>query len=500
MNERSSRAAVLLVEDNPDHALFARRALEAVESGFTVQVAERGSEALALVERGFDVLVVDYSLPDMTGLQLVESCRERGVDAPAVLVTAMGSERVASDALRAGLADYLVKGDAFWELIPVIAERVVRQARDVRRLASLEQCMLDVTSAQDVESTALSIARSARTLLAADAAAVWCEDDERPRGVDGVWDPERPVIARDLVSNQDRRVGRLHVGFGSEKALSANEEHALNLFVQFSGAALQNAVLLAQERANVARLTELDRLKDEFLSTVSHELLTPLTVIHGFADTLVEHWREIAEPQRRTFLLRLRGHADELSELIQRLLEFTRTGLSRVPDATEVDLDETLGAVLERPDGGRVVRAVGDHRVRASRDAVQSILANLVSNALKYSPPDTPVEVRAWREDGYVTIAVEDRGPGVPLEERESIFHRFVRGQGAGSVRGMGIGLAIVARHAAAYGGRAWIEPRPGGGSSFRVTLPAVGEGSEGMPPHALEISTADSERIRSGR
>ena len=103
---------------------------------------------------------------------------------------------------------------------------------------------------------------------------------------------------------------------------------------------------------------------------------------------------------------------------------------------------------------------------------MQRILENLLDNAAKYSPPQGRIWVQVVRGAGGAILAVDDEGPGVPREMRSSIFELFERGQGTGTVPGMGLGLHLVARFSEMLGGRAWVEPRPEGGSSFRVFVP----------------------------
>jgi signal transduction histidine kinase len=105
---------------------------------------------------------------------------------------------------------------------------------------------------------------------------------------------------------------------------------------------------------------------------------------------------------------------------------------------------------------------------------VERIVANLLANAVKYTPAGTPIDVRVEPLDGNVRIAVDDRGSGVEADKRESIFELFDRGDADPRVGGTGIGLALVARFSELHGGRAWVEPNPEGGSSFRVLLPAA--------------------------
>jgi two-component system, OmpR family, sensor histidine kinase KdpD len=114
---------------------------------------------------------------------------------------------------------------------------------------------------------------------------------------------------------------------------------------------------------------------------------------------------------------------------------------------------------------------------------VERIVENLVANAVKHTPAGTPIGVRVEALDGNVLIAVDDRGSGIEADKRESIFELFDRGDADPQVAGTGIGLALVARFSELHGGRAWVEPNPAGGSSFRVLLPAAPPAAAGRRP-----------------
>jgi PAS domain S-box-containing protein len=223
------------------------------------------------------------------------------------------------------------------------------------------------------------------------------------------------------------------------------------------------------------RLVALDRLKDTLLHTLSHDLKEPLTAIWGAASTL-DRLDESLEPEERRLLLhtlveRTKGMNALLTDLLD--LERLESGFTE-PRRFPIDLYELVHRVIDGSDalGGRVVE-VADGRCAASVDGpkVARIVDNLLGNAARHTPPGTPIRVRCWREGHAAVLAVEDEGPGVPEGFEEIVFEAFHRGPGAEGP-GSGIGLSLVARFAELHGGRAWVEPREGGGASFRVLLP----------------------------
>jgi PAS domain S-box-containing protein len=238
--------------------------------------------------------------------------------------------------------------------------------------------------------------------------------------------------------------------------------------------ALREALRREQDAAE--RLRALDEMKNQFLAAVSHELRTPLASVFGFASTLSQPEVALSEEERQVMLGRLVANARKLDRLLSDLLDLDRLSRGIVePSRRPTDLGNLVAGVIEETDlGGRPLHVeVSAGVANVDPAKVERMVENLLANAARHTPAGTPVWVRVWREDSGVVIAVEDAGPGVPPEERDSVFNPFSRGSGTPSHSpGTGIGLSLVARFAELHGGRAWVEERSAGGSSFRVFLP----------------------------
>jgi two-component system phosphate regulon sensor histidine kinase PhoR len=245
-------------------------------------------------------------------------------------------------------------------------------------------------------------------------------------------------------------------------------------------------ILLAAERER-----RISSMKSEFVANVSHELKTPLALVRMFAEML-QTGRVASDAKRQEYLDIIVSESERLSALIENVLDFAKVDKGRQAyDFAEGDVAEAVS------------KAVNVYRYRAEREgvelatelqpdlppariderAIQLAVINLLDNALKYAPGSERVTVRAQRENGSVVVRVVDRGPGVPPEDRERIFERFVRGStsrtvpGGLPVRGSGIGLALVKHIAESHGGRAWVEARsPDGeaGASFAISIPCA--------------------------
>jgi PAS domain S-box-containing protein len=230
-----------------------------------------------------------------------------------------------------------------------------------------------------------------------------------------------------------------------------------------------------REREAAERLRAVDEMKNTFLAAVSHELRSPLTSILGLSLTLEQ--QRLPVPDQEELLGRLAVNARKLDRLLKDLLDIDR--LSRgilTPKVRASDLATIVGRTVESLDvHDRRSILVQTESVVVPVDApkIERIVENLVMNAVRHTEPDVRIWVRLWSKDGGAVIAVEDDGPGVPVDLRHEIFEPFRQGPTSSAHSpGTGIGLSLVAAFADLHGGRAWIEDREGGGASFRVFLP----------------------------
>jgi signal transduction histidine kinase len=242
-----------------------------------------------------------------------------------------------------------------------------------------------------------------------------------------------------------------------------------------------------------ARLAVLDRARGEFIANASHELRTPLFSLGGFVELLAD---EDMDPEvRRDFLGEMRGQIERLTRLATDLLDLSRLDAGQLHvETTPFDLAASARVVADefravadaeehelRVDAASPVEALGDD------ERVQQIVRALVENALRHTPPGTPVDVSVERRDGNGALAVRDAGPGIPAEEQGHVFQRFYRATG-GKASGSGLGLAIARELATRMKGSIELESRPGE-TVFTLLLPLAGDVpfSREAPPEAPE-------------
>jgi signal transduction histidine kinase len=231
------------------------------------------------------------------------------------------------------------------------------------------------------------------------------------------------------------------------------------------------------------RQLQLARLKTDLLAAVSHELRTPLTSMRVLVDGLLSD-AELDPVKTREYLGMMATENARLSRLIENFLTFSRLERNRhqfvftdVQPATVVTA--AVDAIRERVPETCELREEVERDlplVRADADAISTALINLLDNALKYTPDDKRIVVRASRDEGMVVLAVQDNGIGIPVREQRRIFRRFYRVDQrlSGDTAGVGLGLSIVHQIVRAHGGTITVRSETGAGSTFTVRLPCA--------------------------
>jgi signal transduction histidine kinase len=246
------------------------------------------------------------------------------------------------------------------------------------------------------------------------------------------------------------------------------------------------AALNEKLEASNVRLQELDRLKSDFVSDVSHELRAPLTSISGYVDHLLDGMAGELNGTQKDCLARVRGSTERMIRLINDLLDLARIEAGRVDlSLARQSLGGVACAVIDelRPfasDQGvdlDVEVPPADIFVRADSDKLHQILLNLVHNAVKFTPPGGKVRVAvSSRGDGTAVTTVRDTGEGIPAEDFPRVFEKFSQvGDPETQKKGSGLGLTITRKLVELHGGTIWVESALGKGTEFSFTLPTVG-------------------------
>jgi signal transduction histidine kinase len=299
----------------------------------------------------------------------------------------------------------------------------------------------------------------------------------------------------------DRCVGVLNVNrINHPEPFREHHRDMLRLFAEHVGAVIDRAEVMerlsahaqALESSNL-KLAEMNRMKDVFLSTASHELKTPLTSVIAYSELLDEHGGTLSLEQRGEFLGRLQAEANRLLTLIDDILDLTRLETGKLSLRRErLSVNAVVRAAVEtaRPlaakHGVTIERRLDESLADVEIDEVKTrqVVVNLLVNAIKFSPERETVTIVTRADSGFVVVEVVDRGPGIAPDETTHIFELFGQGlrEGDGQTSGLGIGLHLVKRIIELHGGHVGVNTTLGEGSTFWVRLPGAELSSQPVP------------------
>jgi two-component system sensor histidine kinase KdpD len=317
----------------------------------------------------------------------------------------------------------------------------------------------------------------------------WVHEHHQPAGLGTSTLPGAAALYLPLQAPRGP-VGVLGIRPADPHSLDAPDQlHQLETFANQTALAIERAQLADEAQQTQVRM-ETERLRNSLLSSVSHDLRTPLATITGAATTILENGANLNDRTRRGLLESVREEAERLNRLVQNLLEMTRLESGALQLRKEWHpLEEVIGAAL-----GRLAKELADRRVetRVPPDLplvpiddvlVEQVLVNLLDNAVKYTPGGSPIRIMATSTGEAITVEVADRGPGLPRGEEDKVFEKFYRGVPGG--RGAGLGLAICQGIVKAHGGNIWAQNLPEGGVAFLFTLPLAGKPPASVPADA---------------
>jgi len=493
------KVSVLVVEDDADQRFLIERRLEDIDA--IIRIAASGQEALRALD-GIDLVLLDYRLPDMSGLETLRAIKKEESAPSVVMVTGMGSESVAVEAMRSGAIDYVVKDETYLRNLPEIIERGWRQHDLTRRAGRLQKLALLVGEAEDRNTMLSGIVRGAQELLDAATAALATPDGEGRWSVEATTTPGVEVsdklgeqlleVVRSravesfggylmvpLTKADDEALGVLMLISDPDTVYGEEEIELARTFASFGALALRKLRRQELEQSLIDELQETLELRRDFINSVSHELRTPLACISGFSTTLLNYWGRLDEETTLSSVEKIHHHAADLAKLVDALLDFGTMEHGRFKAQIEaIDLKRDVEAAVDdlAPLLGEhpVEIQVPDLSVLADRALLKRVFINLFSNAVKASTEDTPIKVVATNPDGMVKIEVIDRGVGLSEEEVRRVFDPFWRSRSAvkAAKRGAGIGLTLVKEYVRTMGGQVGVESTAGEGANFYFTLP----------------------------
>jgi PAS domain S-box-containing protein len=480
--------SVLVVDDDTDHVELVRRVLRRHNAALEVDHARDGDACLAALGRhAYSLVLLDYRLPRMTGIEVLERIRARGVQVPVMMATGQGDERVAVEAMKAGAVDYVIKTAGYFATLPTAVEKALRQdalARENARLseeARRQQARLrqiyDSTSdgivLLETDGRVVVANRQAGALLGLDAA----EAAGRSL-VELVAARDVDAVARQLAAMLDQP------GQPAEGDLAIGPEPRVLHWVAQPTAAAGGEAGVTLTFHDVTQEREISRMKSEFVAFVAHQLRTPLSGIKW----MLELGRQEPEipPAVLSYMDDAALSADRLIEMVNDLLDVARLESGRFTiDAAEARIEDLTRDIVAQMDGqiaahGHTVTvesAPDLPPVIVDRPLVRQVLTNLVSNAVKYTGTGGAIRIRASAIDEAVRWEIRDTGIGIPRDALARLGEKFFRADNAQMMDadGTGLGLYLVRLITRALGGTISWTSEEGAGTTFVLTLPVKG-------------------------
>ncbi len=467
---------ILLALDESPFLQLVKRALRAA-SYDTVEAHNRVELERSLNEVTPALLLIGERLNNEAGLQLAVAQLERFPTLPILLYVEKESDALAKEILREGLSGYIRPPLRTEDIVAAIQRALGRARRlgdwvrhEVRRTtASLQRQVTEFEAIfSNIGDGVLILDREGRILLLNQA--IQQIFKVTPEAVIG-----RPLAEAiphpDLLSLLNRAVAeelKYHeINLDDGRVFNAQHTIIPNI----------GPAITIQD---VSYLKELDRLKNDFVHTVSHDLRSPLTSVMGYAE-LIGRTGPLNEHQR-DFMTRLQTSVKEITNLVNELLDIgrleagfdTRREIVQLEDILDYTLDILGGSAKARNIEIRVEQYTALPPLKANPLRLRKMLDNLIGNAVKYTPPAGRINIELRTESNQVIFKIEDNGPGIPPSDLPHVFEKFYRGENVpDDVQGSGLGLAIVKAIVDSHQGRVWAESTLGKGATFFVVLPA---------------------------
>jgi two-component system sensor histidine kinase KdpD len=323
------------------------------------------------------------------------------------------------------------------------------------------------------------------------AVAQWVHDRGQAAGLGTDVSPSADAYYAPVVGAAAGRIGVLALLPANLRMLFVPEQRRLlETLLHVLASSIERGRLAAQAQAAEVRIAS-EALRNALLSSISHDLRTPLASIVGASSTLLAAGERLGDDARRELLHSVRDEAERMSATVTNVLDMARLQAGAVRlNLQWYPLEEIVGSALAALSSqlGRhpvhVALAPGLPLVRLDAVMIERVLANLLENAAKYTAAGTPLEIAAVATGGSITVSVSDRGAGIPPGQEERIFEKFQRLADESAQSGAGLGLAICRAIVEAHGGHIAARNRPGGGAVFSFSLPL-------SPPPLVEAESA---------
>ncbi len=489
----TNKPKVLIVDDEKGLRIGAQRLLEL--EGYEVTTAENGTEGIKFgTETEFDLAVIDLKMPDIDGLEVLQTIRKKFPNTVCFIATAYASYETAVEATRLGAHSYIPKPFSPEELISNLKEgyqkRLVNleaekwhREREERLLeVAFEKTRLNtiINSITDgvlvINKEGLAVLYNPAVLRFLELSGIAVEEY--------ILDKLRPEIL-ELFNKLINQAPSEHKSYTIQIELKPNRE----FFVEITASAVRHSAVnvagVVIVFKDITELKKIEFVKSQFVSMVSHELKAPIAAVYGFLKLFNDDSIKLTPEQRKDYETRSMVRLDGLLKMVNDLLDISRMELKTVHrEIKKVCLHEIIISILElfqidiSKKGLQVIfdKDNSAHCINADSDEISRLFTNLISNAIKYNRDQGIININLYQSDNYVVTEIKDSGIGLKPEDKQKLFSEFFRAKNekTKNISGTGLGLSIVKRIVDSYSGKIEVESEFGEGTTFKVFLPTI--------------------------
>lgn len=489
---------VLVVEDNPTQSTFARISLQ--RRGLDVNCASTLEDALSqLRKNSIDVVLLDLSLPDSTGIETFYKIRSVAGGIPTVVFTGLDDQEVAIEALKNGAQDYLIKGlagdDSVYRCLQYAIERnkvEVALRTSERRLRIILENSYDAFVSMDTgwcitewnTQAERTFGMTREEVLGRSLAVIVPHHlrKQYARDVDEYFKSDQGTVLR--MTSEMMGVHKDGHEFPIEIVIFKIREDDNYMFCAFARDITErkhvNEELEHRVQERTAELTQINEELRQFAKIASHDLQEPLRAVQGFANLLSESSKDQLDSDAQEFIGYILNGTQRMQQLIQSVLMHSSISREDNIENLTTDCNSVIEEVLENLDASMKdtharldVDSLPD--VAVERSQMVQLFQNLISNAIKYRDKEAPhIHITADKSVNEWLFSVRDNGIGIDPKYADKIFDMFARLHGKTKYTGTGMGLAICKKIVTSHGGKIWVESEVGQGCIFLFTLPAV--------------------------
>jgi two-component system phosphate regulon sensor histidine kinase PhoR len=484
-------AKILIVDDEKGLRLGTKRLLES--EGFFVDTAENGTEGIVKgTSEEFDLAVIDLKMPDIEGLEVLQTIKAKYPNTVCFIATAYASIDTAIESTRLGAYNYISKPFTPEEILHqldigykhrklLIEAEKLRQEREASLLEiSYEKSRLR-TIINNINEGVLVINTNGELAYFNNAALKNLDIADLTIGVFVL--NKIPKGIAEIVNKYLAKSEAIHKSYSTQVEIKPNYELVIEANcspIIDKDSHISGIVVVLR---NISEFKKIEMVKSQFVSMVAHELKTPVAAVQGFLKIIMDESLNVSYEQQKEYISRSIIRLKGLLDLVNDLLDISRMEMkTKQREIEKLDLVELINSTLQfleidlAKKGIEVVKKYQEEKIifNGDQNEITRLFTNILSNAIKYNKDKGTITVNVYYTTNYINVEISDTGIGMKPEERAKLFQEFFRAKNefTRGVSGTGLGLTIVRRIVDSYHGKIEVESEYGKGTTFKIQLP----------------------------